>query len=274
MNNLKVSIVTPSYNQGQFIEETIQSVLDQDYDNLEYLVIDGGSTDNTVEVIKKYEDRLKYWVSEKDNGQTHAINKGFAMASGDIIAWINSDDVYCKGAIQAVTDFFEKNPQANVVVGNGLFMDYKGEVYERKYPNISRFQEKHCMMSIFQPSTFLRRSILTDIGFLNEDYQMIMDAEWFYRIAAQYPFYVIDKDLSIFRWHKDSKSSGDHNSKLFKRYMHEHLTVVKRAHPGMAGLISTFPKASFKAHIYAGFAVRFLRRLYKRELYKMKDTNV
>jgi len=274
MNNLKVSIVTPSYNQGQFIEETIQSVLDQEYDNLEYVIIDGGSTDNTVEVIKKYEDRLKYWVSEKDNGQTHAINKGFAMASGDIIAWINSDDVYCKGAIQAVTEFFEKNPQANVVVGNGLFMDYKGEVYERKYPNISRFQEKHCMMSIFQPSTFLRRSILTDIGFLNEEYQMIMDAEWFYRIAAQYPFYVIEKDLSIFRWHKDSKSSGDHNSKLFKRYMQEHLTVVKRAHPSMSGFISRFPKASFKAHIYAGFAVRFLRRLYKRELYKMKDTNV
>src|SRR5580658_2018681 len=117
----KISIITPSYNQGQFLEETMLSVFNQGYPNLEYIVIDGGSTDNSVEIIKKYENRLTYWESQKDRGQTHAINKGFEKSTGEIIAWLNSDDVYCENALFIIADFFEKNIEANIVVGNGLF---------------------------------------------------------------------------------------------------------------------------------------------------------
>src|SRR5687768_13083798 len=107
MNSPKISIITPSYNQGRFIEETILSVINQNYPNLEYIIIDGGSTDNTVEIIRKYEQHLAYWVSEKDGGQSEAINKGFKKATGDIVCWINSDDFFMPGALSKVADCFE-----------------------------------------------------------------------------------------------------------------------------------------------------------------------
>ena len=120
---MKISIVTPSFNQGQFLESTILSVLDQDYPDLEYIIIDGGSTDNSLEVIRKYTDRISYWVSEPDEGQSHAINKGWSMATGDIIAWINADDVYCPGAFSLVAKAFENNPDAVMVIGSGSSYD-------------------------------------------------------------------------------------------------------------------------------------------------------
>ena len=107
----KITIVTPSFNQGQFIEETIRSVLDQNYPNLEYLIIDGGSTDQTIEVIRKYERQLSYWVSEKDRGQVHAINKGLARATGEIFGFLNSDDLYVPGTFEVVGEYFEKHPE-------------------------------------------------------------------------------------------------------------------------------------------------------------------
>lgn len=270
----KISIVTPSYNQGDFIEETILSVLNQDYDNIEYIIIDGGSTDQTVDIIKKYEDRLTYWVSEKDNGQTDAINKGFAMATGDIIAWINSDDVYCDGAFKAVQEFFQQNFYAHAVVGNGLFMNAEGEVYVRKHPNISRWLEKNAMMSVFQPSTFLKRAILKDSGFLNEDFQMMMDMEWFCRINRKHEFHVIDKDISKFRWHAASKSSSNHDSKLYKKFIEEKVFMLKALYPGLERWISSYPKLAFNIHNQIGSAVRFSKRIYNWEVYKLRDTNV
>src|SRR5688572_6274864 len=116
----KISIVTPSFNQGQFIEETVLSVLNQNYPNLEYIVIDGGSTDQTVEVIRRYEDRLAYWASEKDRGQVHAINKGLAKSTGDIFAFINSDDVYLPETFAAVAEYFDAHPEAEWVCGDTI----------------------------------------------------------------------------------------------------------------------------------------------------------
>ena len=113
----KISIVTPSFNQGQFIEETIRSVLDQDYPNLEYLVIDGGSTDQTIDIIRKYETQLSYWESEKDRGQVHAINKGLARATGDIFAYINSDDIYLPGTFATVAKYFDEHAHPQCSVG-------------------------------------------------------------------------------------------------------------------------------------------------------------
>lgn len=118
----KISIVTPSFNQGKYLEKTILSVLEQDYPNLEYIIIDGGSTDNSVEIIKKYEKHLAYWVSEPDRGQSHAINKGFGHATGEILGWLNSDDYYAPGAPQAIAEAFLANPDVGAIVGAGEFL--------------------------------------------------------------------------------------------------------------------------------------------------------
>lgn len=114
---LVVSIITPSFNQAQFLEEAILSVFNQDYPHVEYIIIDGGSTDGSIDIIRKYERRLKYWVSEPDSGQSEAINKGWNKSTGDIIAWLNSDDTYCPGALRAVAEVFEKNPETLLVHG-------------------------------------------------------------------------------------------------------------------------------------------------------------
>ena len=118
--NPKISIVTPSFNQGRFLEETILSVLNQNYDNLEYIIIDGGSSDETVDIIRRYEDRLAYWVSEKDRGQVHAINKGLERATGDIFAYLNSDDIYLAGAFNAVVGYFRDHPESDWICGDTL----------------------------------------------------------------------------------------------------------------------------------------------------------
>jgi len=274
MEKLKISIITPSYNQGQFIEETILSVLNQGYENLEYIIMDGGSTDNTVEIIKKYEDRITFWASEKDNGQTDAINKGFAKATGDIIAWINSDDVYCEGALKIISESFQKNPETQVIVGNMLFIDANSNVYLRKYPHVSRWLEKNVMTTILQPSTFLRRNILKEIGYPNEDYHMYMDAEWYTRINRRFPFLVINSDLSKFRWHTDSKSRSEHSSKLYQRYIVEHCMVLKSTFPKYSSFINSYPKLAFLIHTHTGNAIRLTRRVFKGELHKLKDKNV
>ena len=126
-----VSIVTPSYNQAAFLEETIRSVLEQDYPRVEYIIIDGGSTDGSAEIIQRYADRLAYWVSERDRGQTDAINKGFARATGSILAWLNSDDTYQPGALREAVDYLLAHPDVGMVYGDGNFIDEHGKVIGR-----------------------------------------------------------------------------------------------------------------------------------------------
>lgn len=124
----KISIVTPSYNQAEFLERTILSVLNQNYPNLEYIIIDGGSTDGSVEIIKKFEKYLAYWVSEKDNGQTNAINKGFKISSGEILAWLNADDTYLRHTISRVVNYFQKYPQIDLIYGNAHLINKNGQL--------------------------------------------------------------------------------------------------------------------------------------------------
>ncbi len=126
-----VSIVTPSFNQGRFLEETIRSVLEQDYPQIEYIIVDGGSSDESVEVIQRHAGRLGWWVSEKDRGQTDAINKGFARARGDVLAWLNSDDTYQPGAVAEAVAFLQANPQAGMVYGDTNFIDGQGRLIGR-----------------------------------------------------------------------------------------------------------------------------------------------
>jgi len=273
MGKLKISIVTPSYNQGQFIEETIKSVIDQHYDNYEYFVMDGGSTDNTTKILEKYNDNITEWVSEKDKGQTDAINKGFRKCTGDIIAWINSDDMYCLDTFKTVADYFEKHPDCYVLQGCIIFTDQDGNLLKRKHPNFSRFLGKNVMFPCMQPSTFFRREVLTKIGYLNNDFHMVMDVEWQSRIAQKYRFHTLEQDFSLFRWHDESKSSQGPESNQYKRCTKEKIEILKRTYPCMSWIFNKNANSFHNAHTLGGKTFRFLRRLFHFELWKLNDKN-
>ena len=177
----KITIVTPSFNQGQFIEETIRSVLDQNYPNLEYLIIDGGSTDQTIEVIRKYERQLSYWVSEKDRGQVHAINKGLARATGEIFGFLNSDDLYVPGTFEVVGEYFEKHPETEWVCGDTtMFGEGRpDELIKTVVPKSAA----HCLSWAYkaaQPGHFWRRELLA--GGFDEAWPYDFDHDLYVRL--------------------------------------------------------------------------------------------
>jgi glycosyltransferase involved in cell wall biosynthesis len=206
--NLLVSIVIPSYNQGQFIEETILSILNQDYPVIECLVMDGGSTDQTVEILKKYEGKIK-WVSEKDKGQADAVNKGFKLAQGEIIGWLNSDDLYEPGCIRSVVECFSQNRDCLLVYGNGFQMNSDGSL---KIPFVSgsvTFKKLSKSNPLLQPSIFFRKELLLDVGYLDIHFQYVMDYEFWVRIFKQYEIQTtyLPAYLSSWRLHQDAKTS-------------------------------------------------------------------
>ncbi len=198
----KISIVTPSYNQGQFIEETIRSVLLQGYPNLEYIIIDGGSTDNTLEIIQAYDCWLNHWVSEKDRGQSHAINKGWKKASGDIVAWVNADDLYCPGTFETIARLFQSNSELVLVSGAANTVDEHGKtvLFTKESPDMDPYRMLQDSGGVpTQPSVFLKRRVLGDVGFLNPSLYLVMDWEFWIRVGLFYrpdQFEKTDKVLS------------------------------------------------------------------------------
>jgi len=202
---LKFSIVTPSLNQAQFIRETIESVLSQDYPYKEYIVVDGGSTDGTLDIIRSYEDCLT-WVSEPDRGQSDAINKGFRMASGDVFAWLNSDDTYLPGALKTVADFFEANPSVDLVYGDVLYVGGDGQLLKQKpAPEFDRHQLlKWCFIP--QPAAFSRSSVWHAVGGLDERLQYAFDWDLWLRMARVCEARKWPATLATFRWHRQSKT--------------------------------------------------------------------
>lgn len=209
----KISIITPSFNQVDFIERTIKSVLSQDYPNFENLVMDGGSTDGTVEILKKYGKRI-IWRSEKDKGQGDAINKGLKFAKGEILGYLNSDDILEPGALKTVADFFTKNPRTMWVFGKCRIIDEKEKEMRQSitaYKNfwLRRYSYKTLLILnyISQPAVFWRREVGEEIGFFNNHYFWALDYDYWLRLGKKYPPGFINRYLANFRVHQLSKTS-------------------------------------------------------------------
>jgi glycosyltransferase involved in cell wall biosynthesis len=208
----KVSVITPSYNQAQFLERTILSVLNQNYPNLEYIIIDGGSTDGSIEIIKKYEKYLSYWVSEKDRGQSDAINKGFGMAKGEIFAWLNSDDTYLPGAIKEVVEFFKSYHDVGIVYGMSHFTDETDNVIDN-YPTESFDYKRLASFNfISQPSTFFKKNVYYKVGGLDTGLQFAFDYDLWIKMADKFKIEYLPDLLATYRLHKESKSIFERNA--------------------------------------------------------------
>lgn len=206
----KVTIVTPSYNQAHFLEETMRSVLEQDYPNIEYVVIDGGSTDGSAEIIQKYESQLAYWQSQKDKGQTDAINQGFARASGEIFAWLNSDDILLPGAVTAAVRQLQTHPEVGMVYGDCLWINADG----KKIGNFPAAQTdlkklRRGYVHIPQQASFFRADLWKKVGPLDDSFYFAMDYDLWTRLAAEAPLLYVPELWAAFRLHGDAKSIAE-----------------------------------------------------------------
>lgn len=206
--NPLVSIVTPSFNQGAFIAQTITSVLTQDYPHIEYIVVDAGSSDGTLEILRDFGDRVR-WISEPDRGQSDAINKGWRSAQGEIIAWLNADDVYQAGAIRRVVAFFREHPDIDLVYGDCDYIDEQGRVIGRHPARSANGADVLCspVSIIAQPAAFLRRRLLESVGYLDESLHCLLDTEYWMRVVARHHIGYLPAGLAAFRRHADSKSA-------------------------------------------------------------------
>jgi glycosyltransferase involved in cell wall biosynthesis len=226
---MKFSIITPSFNQAPFINQTILSVLNQDCPNLEYIVIDGGSTDGTLEILKKYSDKI-IWRSEKDDGQSNAINKGLKMATGDIIAYLNSDDFYEPDTLKKVLSFFKTNPEKKWAYGKCRIIGKNG--YEIRKPItwyknflLKKYDYAKLLSENFisQPAAFWRKEVLEEVGYFNEEENYCMDYEYWLRLGRKYDAGVINEYLANFRLHPDSKSGS-----VSKKQFQDELRLAKK----------------------------------------------
>jgi len=266
---MKISVITPSYNQADFIKETLQSVAHQGFDGeLEHIVIDGGSTDGTIDILKNHSPRLK-WISEKDNGQADAINKGVKLATGNLIGWLNSDDVYIEGALQQVCDFFNKNPNIKWAYGKCKIVDANGkEIWKSittyKNLNLKKFSYNSLLREnyISQPAVFFRKEIFTELGPLNPGLNYAMDYDLWLRFGKKYPAGVIPEYLACFRRHQTSKSDTG-----FKAQFLEQFQVAKQHGAGkLSRIIHYFNiyKIIFSYQLINSFTVKSRANLHKK----------
>jgi len=205
-----VSIVTPSYNQARFIEDTLLSVRGQKYPNLEHIVVDGGSTDNTSDILRRYESTYNLqWTSEPDEGQSDAINKGFQRAQGEIIGWLNSDDTYMPGAIITAVRHLVENPHLGWVCGDGYWIDEHSRVLSIKYSGPYSFEDLVCRgMYLTQPAIFFRRHVIDEIGFLDREIHTTMDYDFFLRMGLEFDADYIPAILATRRLHSEAKTTS------------------------------------------------------------------
>lgn len=197
----RITIVTPSYNQGQFLEAAIQSVIAQDYPNLEYIIMDGGSTDDTVNIIRRYQSSLSHWASEPDAGPAAAINRGFSLATGEILGWLNSDDVYLPGALYNAAEALAAHPEASLVYGEGWYIDDCGRRIEPCRFVRRRFNRRYLVNKdpILQPAAFWRRELWDATGPLEPSLKWVFDWQWFIRAFERGKFHYIPAELALYR---------------------------------------------------------------------------
>ncbi len=219
-----ISIITPSFNQGKYIERTIISVLQQEYPNLELIIIDGGSSDGTIEILKKYDRQLK-WISEKDEGQSDAINKGIKMSSGDIIAYLNTDDTYEAGTLKLVSDLFVSNPSVMWLTGKCRIIDEDDNEVRKLITKYKDFYLDHYNYNmllvtnfISQPATFWRKAVIDEYDLFDVSEHLVMDYDFCLRIGKKYNPGIIDRYIANFRVHKTSKTSSAHFETLKQEY--------------------------------------------------------
>jgi len=212
--NMKVSIIVPSLNQGHFIERTILSILGQKCPDTEIIIIDGGSTDDTVAIIKKYEKVLSYWVSEEDRGQSHALNKGLKVCSGDLIAWLNSDDIYLPNVFQELAQVVDDSPQYDIYYANRINVDaddrfMRKVTYARSAPGFMTFFAKYRGLTLCSQASFFRESVFRDVGGFDEDFDIVMDLDFFYRcILDRKKFHYTNSVWGAWREHGATKTGG------------------------------------------------------------------
>lgn len=208
MNWPKISIVTPSFNQGKFIEQTIKSVINQKYPNLEYFIVDGGSKDNSVEIIKKYEDKINGWVSEPDQGQSDAIMKGFNRCTGKLFCWVNSDDVLFPGCLDMIGRYYHENKHPDIITANIIYMD-ENDVITRfiRVPRQSRLFFFHGVWPATQPCIFYATEIFQKVGGVNRKLNLSMDIDLWVRLMKYEASMIhIPCYLGAFRWHQAAKT--------------------------------------------------------------------
>lgn len=253
----RVTVVTPSYEQAAYLDQTLRSVLEQNYPNLEYFVVDGGSTDGSVDVIRKRESALSWWVSEPDRGHAHAVNKGWARSTGEILAFLNSDDVYLPGAIASAVDFLVRHPDVDIVHTNALHITEDGTVFNVNVP--PPFSVRRMLESCFitQPTVFLRRTVFERLGGLTEDFSHSLDYEYWLRAVPTTHFGYLPRYTAAARYHAAAKSTGGYNEfardevRLFDE-------LFSRREPRFAGAhlerMAYLPRLTYMAARHSGYA--------------------
>lgn len=222
-NKPLVSIITPSFNKGQYIEETIQSIRNQGYTNTEHIIIDGGSTDETLAILKKYNGQVS-WISEPDRGQSDAINKGWKIARGEIIAYLNADDTYTSDAVGIAVTYLNEHPDIGVVYGDGILTDETGKVLcPYRAGEFSIRELIYCRDNILQPAVFLRKVVYDRIGGIDEDLHLAMDLDYWIRAGLQFRIAYIPIPLATAKIYHDAKSVL-----LMHNYIRDYEVILKK----------------------------------------------
>lgn len=244
----RISVVTPSYNQAAFVRQTVESVLSQQYLNVEYIVMDGLSTDGSVAILTEYANRLTL-VTERDNSQTDAINKGLRRATGEVVCWLNSDDYFLPGALHTVGRFFADNPNVLWLTGDCLIVDERGQPIQqpvRQYKRLLRHLPSSFYLgltnAICQPATFWRRSVHERLGYLDEALDYTMDYDWWLRLRQLQPPARLPQTLAAFRIHGTSKGGSRYAEQFAEDYTtlcrHEPSAAIRSLHRAHNSLIT------------------------------------